>query len=197
MSKTVRREEPTSQLVRVPQANMVQRNADLGLWAPLLPITSPRIVSDSFGNIIKGVEVDGKSIPASTELEEAVDKAYQKRPSGDASPGPIGVWAMVTPASHSEKLLSAGQSKGLECDWLFLPDVVDQGMDIDKSVQLFDLVNQQDFDACEKTQPGMESRLYAEGGSLVPAEHHISEFHDWLIKTISRLTTFYCLVLEI
>lgn len=38
-------------------------------------------------------------------------------------------------------------------------------MDIDKSVQLFDLVNQQDFDACEKTQPGMESRLYAEGGS--------------------------------
>ncbi|MCX5264562.1 hypothetical protein OOT09_11190 [Streptomyces sp. NBC_00199] len=36
----------------------------------------------------------------------------------------------------------------------------------------------QDFDACERTQPGMSSRLYAKGGALVPSEHHIGAFHD-------------------
>ncbi|MFG2576385.1 aromatic ring-hydroxylating dioxygenase subunit alpha, partial [Streptomyces sp. NPDC048481] len=32
----------------------------------------------------------------------------------------------------------------------------------------------------ERTQPGMSSRLYAEGGVLVPSEHHIGAFHTWL-----------------
>uniref|UniRef100_UPI00248282B4 SRPBCC family protein n=1 Tax=Streptomyces tailanensis TaxID=2569858 RepID=UPI00248282B4 len=40
--------------------------------------------------------------------------------------------------------------------------------------------NQQDFDACERTQPGMSSRMYAKGGVLVPSEHHIGAFHDWV-----------------
>ncbi|MFF3337080.1 aromatic ring-hydroxylating dioxygenase subunit alpha, partial [Streptomyces sp. NPDC002888] len=29
-------------------------------------------------------------------------------------------------------------------------------------------------------QPAMSSRLYAKGGVLVPSEHHIGEFHDWV-----------------
>ncbi|MEU1520547.1 SRPBCC family protein, partial [Streptomyces sp. NPDC005811] len=37
-----------------------------------------------------------------------------------------------------------------------------------------------DFEACERTQPGMSSRMYAKGGVLVPSEHHIGEFHTWL-----------------
>jgi glycine betaine catabolism A len=72
----------------------------------------------------------------------------------------------------------------VECDWLYLPDVVDQGMDLRRSVELFHRVNMQDFDACERTQPAMSSRAYRSGGVLVPAEHHIGEFHDWLVRKL-------------
>jgi Rieske 2Fe-2S family protein len=68
----------------------------------------------------------------------------------------------------------------VECDWLYLPGVVESGKDVSRSVELFDRVNRQDFDACERTQPGMSSRLYAKGGVLVPSEHHIGAFHDWV-----------------
>jgi Rieske 2Fe-2S family protein len=34
--------------------------------------------------------------------------------------------------------------------------------------------------ACERCQPGMSSRAYAKGGVLVPSEHHIGDFHDWV-----------------
>ncbi|MBE7160323.1 MAG: aromatic ring-hydroxylating dioxygenase subunit alpha [Williamsia herbipolensis] len=66
------------------------------------------------------------------------------------------------------------------CDWLYAPDVVASGHDVSAGVELFHRVNQQDFDACERTQPGMSSRAYRDGGVLVPAEHHIAQFHDWV-----------------
>ncbi|MFI7448784.1 SRPBCC family protein [Nonomuraea sp. NPDC049714] len=68
----------------------------------------------------------------------------------------------------------------VECDWLYHPDVVASGADLSLSVELFHRVNEQDFDACERTQPGMSSRAYSKGGVLVPSEHHISAFHDWV-----------------
>jgi glycine betaine catabolism A len=68
----------------------------------------------------------------------------------------------------------------VECDWLYLPDVLAQGRDLERSVQLFHRVNEQDFDACERTQPTMSSRAYRAGGVLVPSEHHIAEFHRWI-----------------
>jgi glycine betaine catabolism A len=68
----------------------------------------------------------------------------------------------------------------VECDWLYLPQVVDSGTDLGPSVELFDRVNRQDFAACERTQPGMSSRMYVKGGVLVPSEHHIGAFHDWV-----------------
>lgn len=68
----------------------------------------------------------------------------------------------------------------VECDWLYLKRVVESGKDVSRSVELFDRVNRQDFDACERCQPAMSSRLYAKGGVLVPSEHHIGEFHDWV-----------------
>nr|WP_232663092.1 aromatic ring-hydroxylating dioxygenase subunit alpha [Pseudonocardia sp. TRM90224] len=73
----------------------------------------------------------------------------------------------------------------VECDWLFAPDVVASGRDLDVSVELFHRVNQQDFDACERTQPGMASRAYRDGGVLVPSEHHIGEFHSWLQERLA------------
>ncbi|MFG2093399.1 aromatic ring-hydroxylating dioxygenase subunit alpha [Streptomyces sp. NPDC048612] len=68
----------------------------------------------------------------------------------------------------------------VECDWLYLPEVVGSGADVSKSVELFHRVNAQDFDACERTQPAMSSRAYREGGVLVPSEHHIGAFHRWV-----------------
>ncbi len=73
----------------------------------------------------------------------------------------------------------------VECDWLYLPSVVEQGKDVTKSVELFDRVNRQDFEACERCQPAMSSRVYRDGGVLVPSEHHIGVFHDWLRNQIS------------
>ncbi|MDA0636812.1 aromatic ring-hydroxylating dioxygenase subunit alpha [Nonomuraea sp. MCN248] len=68
----------------------------------------------------------------------------------------------------------------VECDWLYHPDVVASGADLSRSVELFHRVNEQDFDACERTQPGMSSRAYRSGGVLVPSEHHLAAFHDWV-----------------
>jgi glycine betaine catabolism A len=72
----------------------------------------------------------------------------------------------------------------VRCDWLYLPEVVASGAPIDHSVELFHRVNQQDFDACERCQVSMESRAYAGGGVLVPSEHHIEAFHDWVRERV-------------
>ncbi|GAA0953331.1 MULTISPECIES: aromatic ring-hydroxylating oxygenase subunit alpha [Streptomyces violaceusniger group] len=68
----------------------------------------------------------------------------------------------------------------VECDWLYAPEVVASDRDLSKSVELFHRVNTQDFDACERTQPAMDSRAYRDGGVLVPSEHHIGAFHRWV-----------------
>jgi glycine betaine catabolism A len=73
----------------------------------------------------------------------------------------------------------------VECDWLYPPGVVAKGENLDSSVELFHRVNRQDFDACERCQPAMSSRHYRDGGVLVPSEHHIGAFHDWLRAEIS------------
>jgi Rieske 2Fe-2S family protein len=73
----------------------------------------------------------------------------------------------------------------VECDWLYASDVVDSGVDLSHSVELFHRVNQQDFAACERCQPAMSSRAYAGGGVLVPSEHHIGEFHEWVVGMLS------------
>jgi glycine betaine catabolism A len=82
---------------------------------------------------------------------------------------------------HRMYPLDAGRTT-VVCDWLFSPQVVDSGQDVSPSVELFDRVNRQDFDACEHTQPSMSSRAYRDGGVLVPSEHHISGFHDWVTR---------------
>jgi Rieske 2Fe-2S family protein len=73
----------------------------------------------------------------------------------------------------------------VECDWLYTREVVESGRDVSRSVELFHRVNEQDFEACERTQPAMSSRAYAHGGVLVPSEHHIGEFHHWLTQRLT------------
>jgi Rieske 2Fe-2S family protein len=43
---------------------------------------------------------------------------------------------------------------------------VESGKDVSASVELFHRVNEQDFDACERCQPAMGSKIYAKGGGL-------------------------------
>ena len=74
----------------------------------------------------------------------------------------------------------------VEADWLYLPKVVERGEDIQASVELFHRVNQQDFDACERCQPRMSSRSFARGGVLVPVEHHIGAFHQWVLDQLGE-----------
>jgi Rieske 2Fe-2S family protein len=74
----------------------------------------------------------------------------------------------------------------VECDWLYSKEVVATGRDVSRSVELFHRVNQQDFDACERCQPAMSSRVYARGGVLVPTEHHIAAFHEWVTNRLAR-----------
>jgi Rieske 2Fe-2S family protein len=68
----------------------------------------------------------------------------------------------------------------VECDWLYAPEVIESGRDVSHSVELFHRVNAQDFAACERCQPSMSSRAYTNGGVLVPSEHHIGAFHQWV-----------------
>ncbi|WNV83837.1 aromatic ring-hydroxylating dioxygenase subunit alpha [Umezawaea sp. Da 62-37] len=72
----------------------------------------------------------------------------------------------------------------VECDWLYAEQVVSEGRDLSRSVELFHRVNEQDFEACERCQPGMSSRAYANGGVLVPSEHHIGQFHAWVERVL-------------
>ena len=75
----------------------------------------------------------------------------------------------------------------IECDWLVDPAVLAAGTDVSRSVELFDRVNRQDFAACERCQQGMSSRVYADGGVLVPTEHHIGAFHRWVRTRLGEL----------
>ncbi len=72
----------------------------------------------------------------------------------------------------------------VECDWLYLPEVVAEGLDLTRSVELFHRVNEQDFDAAERCQLAADSRAYARGGVLVPSEHHIGLFHEWVTQQL-------------
>lgn len=61
-------------------------------------------------------------------------------------------------------------------DWLFDADAMAApGFDPDDAVELLDLTNRQDFDACRRAQLGMASSTYR--GVLVPAEHIVLAFH--------------------
>jgi Rieske 2Fe-2S family protein len=73
----------------------------------------------------------------------------------------------------------------VDCDWLYADEVVASGADLSASVELFDRVNRQDFDACERCQPAMSSRAYANGGVLVPTEHHLAGFHRWITEVLA------------
>ncbi|EXJ77200.1 hypothetical protein A1O3_10358 [Capronia epimyces CBS 606.96] len=70
---------------------------------PLQSLTRPRKVVRSMGNVLAEIEIDGKAVPASRELEKAVTEYINANPTR-ASHGPFQVFAFVRPprAAHSE-----------------------------------------------------------------------------------------------
>lgn len=109
--------ERVAQDVFVADDNLPKKMGDLGLWAPLVPVTPPRLVAASFGNIVRGVEVDGQAIPASTELEDAVNAFYDRQAGGAAAMnGPVGIWALITPRNDSAASWLNGSPSPLSVD---------------------------------------------------------------------------------
>ncbi|MGW0735023.1 aromatic ring-hydroxylating oxygenase subunit alpha [Streptomyces sp. NPDC002851] len=130
-----------------------------------------------FGDDVKGFTVDGSEgldrIPGVAEDQDRRYYAITVRPQVFINLVPDHViFHRMYPVAADRTIV--------ECDWLYLPHVVESGKDVSRSVELFDRVNRQDFDACERCQPAMSSRMYAKGGVLVPSEHHIGEFNDWV-----------------
>lgn len=135
----------------------------------------------SFGEEVHGFTVDGSSgvtpLPTIAPDQDRKYYAITIRPNVFVNMVPDHVIVhRMFPVSAARTIV--------ECDWLFLPEVIQAGADLSGSVELFDRVNRQDFEACEQTQPAMSSRLYARGGVLVPAEHHIADFHRWIQHAI-------------
>jgi glycine betaine catabolism A len=72
------------------------------------------------------------------------------------------------------------------CDWLFDQHEVERSdFDPTDAVELFDLVNRQDWEVCELTQMGMTSRAYRDGGVYVPVENHIRAFADFVLAKLA------------
>jgi Rieske 2Fe-2S family protein len=71
------------------------------------------------------------------------------------------------------------------CDWLFAPEeIAKPGFDPTDTVNVFDITNRQDWEVCERTQLGMRSRAYANGGLYVSNEQHIAVFRDLVLERI-------------
>ena len=73
----------------------------------------------------------------------------------------------------------------VSCDWLFdRAEMARPGFDPMDAVEIFDLVNRQDFEACELVQQSMTSRAYRDGGLYVPAEQALQLFNDWVLQKL-------------
>jgi Rieske 2Fe-2S family protein len=136
----------------------------------------------AFGEDVQGFTVDGsEGFERIATISEEQDRRYYAitvRPTVFVNlvPDHVIVHRMF-PTAHDRTTVV--------CDWLYTRDVVESGRDVERSVELFHRVNEQDFDACERCQLGMSSRVYRDGGVLVPSEHHIGAFHAWVEQRLA------------
>ena len=78
------------------------------------------------------------------------------------------------------------ESTRVTCDWLFDPEVMNRpDFDPMDAVEIFDLINRQDWEVCELTQLGMTSKAFRSGGIYVPAERHIRAFADFILEKLA------------
>ncbi|HEX6352928.1 aromatic ring-hydroxylating dioxygenase subunit alpha [Actinophytocola sp.] len=137
----------------------------------------------AFGDEVRGFTVDGS---AGFDRLERVDEQQDRRYYAITVRPQVFINLVPDHVIVHRMFPMAADRTVVECDWLYAKDVVATGRDVSHSVELFHRVNQQDFDACERCQPAMSSRAYARGGVLVPSEHHIGEFHQWVEQELAR-----------
>ncbi|GAC1380285.1 MAG: aromatic ring-hydroxylating dioxygenase subunit alpha [Ktedonobacteraceae bacterium] len=71
------------------------------------------------------------------------------------------------------------------CDWLFEPEVMSRtDFDPMDAVQIFDIVNKQDWEVCELAQLGVTSKAFQSGGIYVPSERHLRAFADLVLEKL-------------
>jgi len=135
-----------------------------------------------FGAQIAGFTVDGRPGLAPLPLlsEDDQRRYYGITITPSAFLNLIGDHAIV----HRLEPVAVDRTK-VVCDWLFPPETLSGGVEIDPTVELFDRVNRQDFEACERCQLGATSRLYAGNGVLVPLEHHLEQFYNEVRTAVS------------
>jgi Rieske 2Fe-2S family protein len=129
----------------------------------------------SWGEAIDGFTVDGRPglDPLPGVAEDDLRRYYGMTITPTALINLVGDHAII----HRIIPLAVDRTT-VVCEWLFSPEALAQGADINPTVELFDRVNQQDFDACERCQLGAASPTYAHHGVLVPTEHHLERFYS-------------------
>ncbi|KAJ4422158.1 hypothetical protein N0V82_003242 [Gnomoniopsis sp. IMI 355080] len=81
---------------------MESHSADqiIKMGCPLVPITHPRKIVESLGNILAKLDINGEPSPASKELQVNIPillQARQKQVNYDPKSARVGVWALVIP----------------------------------------------------------------------------------------------------
>lgn len=137
----------------------------------------------AFGPEVEGFTVDGsEGFPALPGIDADQDRRYYA-----VTVRPTVFLNLVNDHVIVHRMIPLAVDRTVvECDWLYPADLLASGVDVSASVELFHRVNTQDFDACERCQPAMSSRAYADGGVLVPTEHHIVDFHTWVLAALAR-----------
>jgi len=87
---------------------------------------------------------------------------------------------------RSVRIMPKGPERvGLTVDWLLPPGVAERHPDeLERMYELGRLVVAQDGRVCELNQQGLRSRRHREG-VLMPQEHALHEFHQWLRSRLS------------
>lgn len=99
-TKHVRLLQQVLQMAELTDAN--DRMIFYDLETKLIPITPPRVICESFGNIVKSLCVEDTSktqipVPASTGLEERVSQWMKTKHFSDPQ---VHIWALVTPRTN-------------------------------------------------------------------------------------------------
>jgi len=88
--------------------------------------------------------------------------------------------------THILQPLAADHTR-VVCDWLFdSREIREPDFSPADAVDTWDLVNRQDWEACEMTQGGMNSRVYAGGGIYAPLEAHIHAFNEYVLRKLGH-----------
>ncbi|MBM3367938.1 MAG: aromatic ring-hydroxylating dioxygenase subunit alpha, partial [Betaproteobacteria bacterium] len=73
-------------------------------------------------------------------------------------------------------------------DWLFEPEHMPKGEDLEHYTALWETTNAQDARNCEWQQQGLQSRAFRQG-VYVPQEFDCHRFAQWVRKELQRAPT--------